>query len=419
MGTTDASMRIDSDLDLEELVRSGLVTTYFGPVVDLETDTVVAHQVFHGSVGSACFGIDDFVALRRAVRESPLAGDLDSSLRSLALREAETLELPRSNRLLLTTEPQSLVTVEDRTSEPDRSAILQLHPERVAMAPAMSLRSVRQARSLGWGIGMSSIGADLSTTSFLPLVNPSVVTLHRNVLDIEDTTHIADLVRLLHAHVERTEAIIIADGIRDEADVVMARAMGARFGTGQHFGAPSHSPTPVDPAGEDPLEAHYTRNLPAQGTPFTIAQGLGRDPMVMGAEMLEAQLASLEERTLTAGKSAVVIGIFADHETLSADTIERYTRIADSAGYTVMLSNGFDSPPVPAAWSGPLDTSDPLQQELAVVMVGPDWSGMTVGKRRPAPGTDGRTEYDVFVTTDRYACVDAARSVMSRIRALR
>lgn len=44
---------------------------------------------------------------------------------------------------------------------------------------------------------------------------------------------------------------------------------------------------------------------------------------------------------------------------------------------------------------------------------------MTVGKRRPAPGMDGRTEYDVYVTTDRYACVDAARSVMSRIRALR
>ena len=35
------------------------------------------------------------------------------------------------------------------------------------------------------------------------------------------------------------------------------------------------------------------------------------------------------------------------------------------------------------------------------MMVGPDWSGMTVGKRRPAPGMDGRVEYDVYVTTDR------------------
>src|SRR5699024_8994305 len=118
------------------------------------------------------------------------------------------------------------------------------------------------------------------------------------------------------------------------------------------------------------------------------------------------------------GTSAVVIGIFAEHEELRDDTIERYTRIADSTGYTVMLSNGFDTSPVPAAWGGPLDTSDPLRHELAVVMVGPDWSGMTVGKRRPAPGADGRTEYEVYVTTDRYACVDAARSVMSRIRAL-
>jgi hypothetical protein len=311
------------------------------------------------------------------------------------------------------------VTVEDRTGEPDRSAILHLHPERIAMAPAMTLRSVRQARSLGWGIGMSSIGMDLTTTAFLPLVNPSVVMLHRQVLQIEDAAHIAELVRLLHAHVERTDAIIIADGIETEADVHTARAMGARFGTGTRFGAPSRTPTPVDATREDPIAAHFTRNLPAQGTPFTIAQSLRRDPMVMDADMLDAQLRSLEERTLTAGRSAVVIGVFAGLDELPQSTLDRYTRIADSAGYTVMLSNGFDSPPVPAAWGGTVDTSDPLGEEYASIMVGPDWSGMTVAKRRPAPGPDGRTEFDVHVTTERYACVDAARSVMSRIRALR
>ena len=419
MGTTDASVRLDSDLDLERLVRSGLITTSFAPVVDLETDAVVAHRVFHTSAEVDSFEMEDFVAVRRAVRESPLAGDFDSSMRAIALREAQRLELPANNRLLLTTEPQSLVTVEDRTGEPDRSAILHLHPERIAMAPAMTLRSVRQARSLGWGIGMSSIGMDLTTTAFLPLVNPSVVMLHRQVLQIEDAAHIAELVRLLHAHVERTDAIIIADGIETDADVHRARAMGARFGTGTRFGAPSRTPTPVDATREDPIAAHFTRNLPAQGTPFTIAQALRRDPMVMDADMLDAQLRSLEDRTLTAGRSAVVIGVFAGLDELPQTTIDRYTRIADSAGYTVMLSNGFDSPPVAAAWGGAVDTSDPLGEEYASIMVGPDWSGMTVAKRRPAPGPDGRTEFDVHVTTERYACVDAARSVMSRIRALR
>lgn len=419
MGTTEASARLDSDLDLERLVRSGLITTSFAPVVDLETDAVVAHRVFHTSAEVDSFEMEDFVAVRRAVRESPLAGDFDSSLRAIALREAQRLQLPANNRLLLTTEPQSLVTVEDRTGEPDRSAILHLHPERIAMAPAMTLRSVRQARSLGWGIGMSSIGMDLTTTAFLPLVNPSVVMLHRQVLQIEDAAHIAELVRLLHAHVERTDAIIIADGIETDADVHRARAMGARFGTGTRFGAPSRTPTPVDATREDPIAAHFTRNLPAQGTPFTIAQALRRDPMVMDADMLDAQLRSLEDRTLTAGRSAVVIGVFAGLDELPQTTIDRYTRIADSAGYTVMLSNGFDSPPVAAAWGGTVDTSDPLGEEYASIMVGPDWSGMTVAKRRPAPGPDGRTEFDVHVTTERYACVDAARSVMSRIRALR
>ena len=423
MGTTDAAARLapglQPELDLERLVRSGLITTSFAPVVDLDTEAVVAHRVFHTSAEVDSFEMADFVAVRRAVRQSPLAGDFDSSLRAIALREAQRLELPANNRLLLTTEPQSLVTVEDRTGEPDRSAVLHLHPERIAMAPAMALRSVRQARTLGWGIGMSSIGMDLTTTAFLPLVNPSVVMLHRDVLRIDDSAHIAELIRLLHAHVERTGAIIIADGIETDADVLTASAMGARFGTGTRFGTPSRTPTPVEATREDPVAAHFTRNRPAQGTPFTIAQSLRRDPMVMDGNMLDAQLRSLEERALTAGRSTVVIGVFAGHEQLPESTTERYARIADSSGYTVMLSNGFDVPPVAAAWGGSVDTSDPLGEEFASIIVGPDWSGMTVAKRRPAPGPDGRTEFDVHVTTERYTCVDAARSVMSRIRALR
>ena len=43
---------------------------------------------------------------------------------------------------------------------------------------------------------------------------------------------------------------------------------------------------------------------------------------------------------------------------------------------------------------------------------------MVAASRRSDPGPDGRVEYDVYVTSERYTCVDAARGVLSRIRPL-
>ncbi|PMD04291.1 hypothetical protein CJ199_12920, partial [Brevibacterium paucivorans] len=86
------------------------------------------------------------------------------------------------------------------------------------------LRSVRSARQLGWSIGISGVGLDLATTAYLPLVNPAVVALHPGVLKIEDKEHLAKLNMLLRAHVERTGAVVVAEGVDSEDDLIMVNA---------------------------------------------------------------------------------------------------------------------------------------------------------------------------------------------------
>lgn len=404
--------------DLERLVRYGLIETYFSPVIDLATDRIVGHQITHGNAEEPTFDAEQSRALRAAIRDAEFTGDIDASLRATALREAEAMGLPASDRIFIHTEPESLVALEDRTGEPDRSAVLQLSPETIAASPASTLRAVRQARQLGWGIGMTGIGVDLASTAFLPLVNPSVVTLHEDVLDISDGEHIGELIRLLHAHVERTEALVMIEGVRDAEDEARIRDLGVRLATGPRYGEPSRTPTPADPDIEDVLAGHFTRNALVQGTPYSIAQGLKRDSLTMGWKLVHAIMCRLEERALVAGEATVVIGVFSDREELLPDTVERYERLAASVGYTVMVSGGFDFPPVEAARGGSIDPSDPLRNEFAVIVVGPDWSGLIAAHRRAAPGRDGRVEYDVYVTTDRYTCVDSARAVLGRIRSL-
>lgn len=411
--TTDADPT--AGVDLERLVRNGLVETYFAPVVDLATGGPAGFRVEHANREEHFPGPDSVARLRHVLRESPTSGDLDASLRALGLRAAEALGIEGRTRLFLTAEPESLVTLEDRTDDPERSIILQLDPSTIRESPATVLRSVRQARALGWGIGIKSVGPDLATAAFLPLINPSVVALDKAVLDIKDPALLAELIRILHAHTERTGAVILAEGVRDDDDLVTVRALGARLVTGPMFGEATPHPEPSDPPREDALADHFTRNLPVQGTPFSNSQGLKRDPLVMDEEMLRAQLASLGDRALDAGRSAIAIGVFACLEQLSESTFDRFVRLRDSAGFTALFSGEWQSSPIDGVRSGPLDASDPLRDEYAMIVVGPDWSAMVAADRRVDLGPDGRTEFDVYVTTERYTVVDAARSVLTRI----
>ncbi len=420
--TTDTSVTAattaatgDED-DLERLVRNGLVETLFSPVVDLFTDEVAGFRVDHVNREVPFSGPEAVRGFRRALRASATVGDLDASLRDLALRSAEALGLDEAKaRLFLTTEPQSLVALEDRTDEPDRSIILQLDPAAVAQAPATVLRTVRQARALGWGIGMKSIGKDVSTTAFLPLINPSVVALHSAVMDQHDPDTLAELVRVLHAHVERTGAVVLAEGVRDEDDLARAQALGARLATGPLFGYADPHPGAPELPREDVLVDHHTRNLAVQGTPYTISKGLKRDPLVMDLDLMRASLRDLLARAEDTGESIITIGVFGEEETLPPGIVDRFRRLRDRIGFTAVFSGAWESSPVEGVRSGALDASDPLREEYGVIVVGPDWSGMVSAARRVDLGPDGRTEYDVYVTTERYTVVDAARAVLTRI----
>ncbi|WP_169252188.1 EAL domain-containing protein [Brevibacterium sp. 'Marine'] len=417
-GNTVVEAAPEDELALEELVRSGGIETYFAPVVDVLTFQRVGHQILQAPTGDPELGRAESENLRHAMRASTITGDIDASLRDSALRTAEGAGLPKSNRLFLHAEAESFATLEDRAGEPDRSVILQLDANRVASSPASVLRSVRSARAMGWGVGMSSVGADLRSTSFVPLVNPSVVGLHPDVLRIACDSHLAELNRLLHAHLERTGAVILADGVETEDDLDRVRALGARFMSGRYFGEATKQPQPFSEPNEDALVSHYSRNLPALGTPYSISQGLRREPLVMNRELLVAQIAALEERALASGTATITLGVFGEDAEFSEATRLRYEKIRDTVGLTAMFSGGFDGPPIPGVRTGLVDASDPIRNEHGVVVVGPDWSGMVAASKRSDPGSDGQTVFDVYITTDRYTCVDAARSVLTRVAPL-
>ena len=84
----------DEEIDLEALVRSGGIETYFAPVIDAFTHDRVGYQIFQAPIGDPVLGLAESESLRAAMHRSELIGDIDSSLRATAIRTAEAAGLP-------------------------------------------------------------------------------------------------------------------------------------------------------------------------------------------------------------------------------------------------------------------------------------------------------------------------------------
>ena len=171
---------MDSD-DLEHVIRHGLIGTKFEPVHDNVTGSPAGYVVtpFRRDIDDC-----DSDRLRESIQLSDHTGDYDSSIRGIALRDAENAGITQNTRLFFSAEPESLVTLEERPDSHARSMILKLDHTSVRDNPAAVLRSIRSARQMGWGIGIRNVGLYLESLSFIPLFNPSIVGLHPDVLRI-------------------------------------------------------------------------------------------------------------------------------------------------------------------------------------------------------------------------------------------
>ena len=406
---------MDSD-DLEHVIRHGLIGTKFEPVHDNVTGSPAGYVVtpFRRDIDDC-----DSDRLRESIQLSDHTGDYDSSIRGIALRDAENAGITQNTRLFFSAEPESLVTLEERPDSHARSMILKLDHTSVRDNPAAVLRSIRSARQMGWGIGIRNVGLDLESLSFIPLINPSIVGLHPDVLRIEDRAYLSKLTWLLQSHIERTSGVIFARGVRDERDVDLAEQMGVRLISGPFFGPGTETPEPLEMAAEDYLADHYTRNKQVQGTPYSISQSLGRDPLITSQDLLLEEIRSLLERAKHAGPSAVVVVVHSSDECLDPTIGDLIRSIAPEVGVLASVSGESVATTLPNIMTGPLDSSDPLRNEYGVVVVSSDWSAMITAHRLARPGAEGRTDFETYFTTDRFACVDGARAVLSRLASRR
>ncbi len=212
----------------------------FAPVRRLSDGALAAVELQVRGLAGSAMGTAE--ALRRAARLMEQKAPLDKQKMVFA-GSPQSAELAEILPVLVTVDMDSIPQHElDALLTPAtlQRLVFSVSPAQLLHRPHETLGAVREARSRGRVICVDGIGVDPHAISMLPLIEPDVIITGPELLSVATEPDMAEVAHALAAHVERSNAVVVAEGIHDERSRSAARTIGATYGTG---GSTRLSPT--------------------------------------------------------------------------------------------------------------------------------------------------------------------------------
>ncbi len=302
---------------ISQVIRDRAIFPVFQPIRDLTTGALVAVEALaRGPAGSA---VESAPALFAAARAAGQLSRVDQLAFTRAIETAR--DSPRPLPLLFANaepavlnEPPS-VELMDAVHAPRPFRIVMEYTERaLGSEPAGSVSIARLAYAEGNAIAMDDVGADPQSLAFIPLFEPDVIKFDLSLMRHPRSPRAVETVTAVGAYIERTGAVVVAEGIETEEDIVKAHGFGARWGQGWLLGKPG----PLDDLVELPsYEGEGLRRPPGpetylpESSPFDIAamQGQIRPADQRAIEDLTDYLLSM---AASADPNTVVLGAYED-----------------------------------------------------------------------------------------------------------
>ncbi|MEU2349462.1 EAL domain-containing protein [Modestobacter sp. NPDC049651] len=225
----------------------------YQPIVALDTGRVVAHEaLLRGRVDGAEVGGGDlfFLAeaagwlprLDRVAREAAIAGAADwlgaadlyvNFSPAAVFRPA--VDLAGTQRLA------------DRAGLEPGQLVFEVVAEHALADRGHLLSVLEHHRSLGWRVALDDVGVGWSSLALVSSVRPDVVKLGRELV-----TRLAEpgpqaVARALTESAHAQGAVVVAEGVEDEAMADRARALGVDLGQGWWFGRPARPQPDTEP----------------------------------------------------------------------------------------------------------------------------------------------------------------------------
>lgn len=398
---------------LEDVLRTGGVSSRFQPVVDLETGAVVAYEALaRGPSGSA---LESPRALLHAGEEVGLLAETDWACRNAAVAGALAGGLEPSTVLFVNVEPATLhAPAPEPTSglwdEARRTlrVVLEVKEEALTAHPAELLHLVSWVRELGWGVAVDDVGAKGGSLALMPLIRPDVIKLDKRVVQERPSAELAEVVNAVTAQEENSPVVVVAKGIENERHLEAALAVGARYGQGWLLGRPEYLPQPL-PAAGGPLELHRAAPPRVTGAPFDLLKEEGtvrRAPK----RMVYSISRHLERQAVGLGRGAIVLSAFEGMHVFGEATQRRYAAMAMDAALVAALGPGLGAEPAPGVRGSRMGEDDPTLFDWSVVVIGHHFAAALASRGldvdEDLPDLDRRRDF--IVTYDRKRVVEAA-----------
>jgi EAL domain-containing protein (putative c-di-GMP-specific phosphodiesterase class I) len=404
--------------DLSHVLRSGGISSYFQPIIDLQTGSVAAYEALARGPRGPLHTPD---ALFSEARTSGMLAALDDACRVAAFRSAREVGLTAPLTMFVNVEPEVLdsAPLEDLLALADLTSgelhiVLELTERALVARPAELLRTVERVRQIGWGIALDDVGADPSSLAFMSLLRPDVIKLDLSLIQQWPTPAIATIMHAVNAFAERRGALILAEGIETEKHLAVAHGLGATLGQGWLFGRPTPTPDLTLPVRPLSLPPSPPVHFDARISPFSC---LPPDAVLrQSTKALLVELSKqLEYEAMRIGEMCVVASTFQHARHFTTATADRYSRVAKEVGFACALGEDIALEPVPNLRGVALRPGDPLMGEWDVAVISPHFSAALVAREVDDSGYDMERMFEYALTYRRDTVVRVAHALLSRV----
>jgi len=239
---------LDRTFQISEIVRLGAVTTWFQPVVSIRKKEVIGFEGLSRGMTSA--GLVAPAVLYSSARDSGCLLELDRLCREKTLMNFEgRFHNPCGRQLVFMNFEASLLDegacgsghLIDLVSQMELSPsdiVIEIVESRVRDIGALK-RFVITYRDYGFLIALDDIGAGHSNLDRISLLKPDILKIDREVLkDIDRSYHKQEIFKSITNMAHNLGAIVVAEGVETEEEVLQCLALGADLFQGYYFGMP-------------------------------------------------------------------------------------------------------------------------------------------------------------------------------------
>lgn len=400
------------------VIDARTVRSVFQPLVHLATGEVVGYEAL--SRGPAGSPLEQPLDLLGAAKAAHRLNELDWLCAASACEAAVAAGLHASMSVFLKFEPTTLLTScpEDLLAYVRRALdrlriVVEMKEDSLLADPAGTLDALTAAREVGWGVAIDDAAATPTSIALFPLVHPDVLKL-----DLRDARHdlgrVAAMSDSARLYAERTGATILAQGLEEPHDVLLARTAGASFGQGYYYGRPSE----IEKRGRVPRSVFPLLPAPDLGvaaTPFEVISS--RCEAVETEQRLILPLWRHLEEQVDAQEPRGVLLYSLRHDARFTDR-SRVEALISRSAFTVVLGSGFELGGGTNWRAHQPPPDDPISDEWSVIVLGPHYAGAIVARDVGAATQGDRRKLRFAMTHDHDLILEAARGLLWRVRAV-